>query len=115
MASHRAFVKYLSHPALAGVFVGDRRLVTFYPETGWIMDRVPLLRFHLDSGHAKLKRGHDHWDEYLHRLGPKLRPVHLAENDGTADQHLPRVQPQPPPTWPENAPPLPGERLTVQW
>jgi sugar phosphate isomerase/epimerase len=54
-----------------------------------IMERVPLLRFHLDSGHAKLERGYDRWEEYLDRLGPKLRHVHLSENDGTADQHLP--------------------------
>jgi sugar phosphate isomerase/epimerase len=54
-----------------------------------IMERVPLLRFHLDSGHAKLERNHDRWDEYLDKLGPKLRHVHLSENDGTADQHLP--------------------------
>src|SRR5262249_55947690 len=30
-----------------------------------IMEKVPLLRFHLDSGHAKLERGYDRWDEYL--------------------------------------------------
>src|SRR5262249_40434658 len=28
-----------------------------------IMERVPLLRFHLDSGHAKLERGYDRWEE----------------------------------------------------
>jgi len=54
-----------------------------------IMERVPLLRFHLDSGHAKLERGYDRWEEYLERLGHKLLHVHLSENDGTADQHLP--------------------------
>jgi sugar phosphate isomerase/epimerase len=54
-----------------------------------IMERVPLLRFHLDSGHAKLERGHDRWGEYLEQLGHKLLHVHLSENDGTADQHLP--------------------------
>jgi sugar phosphate isomerase/epimerase len=56
---------------------------------GAIMERVPLLRFHLDSGHAKLERGYDRWDEYLARLGARLLHVHLSENDGTADQHLP--------------------------
>jgi sugar phosphate isomerase/epimerase len=54
-----------------------------------ILTRVPSLRFHLDSGHAKLERGYDRWREYLDRLGPKLVHVHLSENDGTADQHLP--------------------------
>ena len=54
-----------------------------------ILERVPLLRFHLDSGHAKLERSYDRWDEYLVRLGAKLRHVHLSENDGTEDQHLP--------------------------
>jgi sugar phosphate isomerase/epimerase len=54
-----------------------------------IMEKVPLLRFHLDSGHAKLERSHDRWDDYLDRLGNKLLHVHLSENDGTADQHLP--------------------------
>ena len=54
-----------------------------------ILQQVPLLRFHLDSGHAKLERDYDRWDEYLDRLGEKLLHVHLSENDGTADQHLP--------------------------
>jgi len=54
-----------------------------------ILEGVPLLRFHLDSGHAKLERGYDRWDEYIDRLGPKLAHVHLSDNDGTSDQHLP--------------------------
>lgn len=54
-----------------------------------IMWRVPLLRFHLDSGHAKLESRHDRFGNYLDRLGDKLLHVHLSDNDGTADQHLP--------------------------
>lgn len=54
-----------------------------------IMEKVPLLRFHLDSGHAKLERSFDRWKEYLDRLGHRLLHVHLSENDGMADQHLP--------------------------
>ncbi len=41
------------------------------------------------SGHAKLERGYDRWEEYLAMLGKKLLHVHLSENDGSADQHLP--------------------------
>ncbi len=27
-----------------------------------VLENVPQLRFHLDSGHAKLERGHDRWN-----------------------------------------------------
>lgn len=68
-----------------------------------IMERVPSLRFHLDSGHAKLERSYDRWDEYLSRLGNKLLHVHLSENDGTADQHLPLgASPRSTTNWPEH-------------
>lgn len=40
----------------------------------------------LDSGHTKVGRHYDHWDEYLDRLGDKLLHVHLSDNDGSEDQ-----------------------------
>jgi sugar phosphate isomerase/epimerase len=68
-----------------------------------IMEKVPLLPFHLDSGHAKLERGYDRWDEYLDRLGHKLLHVHLSENDSTADQHLPLgAAPRSTTDWPQH-------------
>lgn len=72
-----------------------------------IMERVPLLRFHLDSGHAKLERSHDRWNVNLSRLGHKLLHVHLSDNDGTADQHLPLgASPRSSTSWPGNIRPL---------
>ena len=68
-----------------------------------LLEAVPLLRFHLDSGHAKLERGHDRWDEYIDRLGPKLAHVHLSDNDGTSDQHLPLgAAPRSTTDWPDH-------------
>jgi sugar phosphate isomerase/epimerase len=66
-----------------------------------IMQQVPRLGFHLDSGHARLEHGRDGWRDYLQRLGHKLLHVHLSENDGTADQHLPLgAAPRNPIDWP---------------
>lgn len=54
-----------------------------------ILKEVPLLGLHLDSGHAKLEVPSDRFERYLKKLGHRLVHVHLSDNDGTADQHLP--------------------------
>jgi len=54
-----------------------------------LLNALPNLGFHLDSGHAQLERKGDLWYEYLERFGARLCHVHLSENDGTSDQHLP--------------------------
>ena len=80
-------------------FAGDNQLEMIED----ILEGLPLLRFHLDSGHAKLERGHDRWSEYIDRLGPKLAHVHLSDNDGTADQHLPLgAAPRSTTNWPKH-------------
>lgn len=68
-----------------------------------VLERVPGLGFHLDSGHAKLERDYDRWDEYLDRLGGRLLHAHLSDNNGTADQHLPLgAVPRSATDWPEH-------------
>jgi len=54
-----------------------------------LLECVPDLGFHLDSGHAKLEGMGDRWAEYLDEFRDKLMHVHLSENDGSSDQHLP--------------------------
>jgi sugar phosphate isomerase/epimerase len=56
---------------------------------GSILRAIPSLRFHLDSAHAKLEGNYNHFDSYLSKLGSKMVHVHLSENDGSGDQHLP--------------------------
>lgn len=54
-----------------------------------IMERVPTLRLQLSSSHANLEPGLDHFDEYLKRFGRRLMHIHLSDNEGTGNQHLP--------------------------
>jgi sugar phosphate isomerase/epimerase len=54
-----------------------------------LLDAMPSLGFHLDSGHTQLEGKGDLWHDYLERFGSRLCHVHLSENDGTSDQHLP--------------------------
>ena len=54
-----------------------------------ILEAVPGLGFHLDSGHTQVEGGSDMFVTYLERFGGRLMHVHLSENDGSRDQHLP--------------------------
>jgi sugar phosphate isomerase/epimerase len=54
-----------------------------------ILDALPSLGFHLDAGHTQVEGGSDLFQDYLERLSPRLMHVHLSENDGRYDQHLP--------------------------
>jgi sugar phosphate isomerase/epimerase len=66
-----------------------------------ILEALPGLGFHLDSGHTQVEGGTDFFEAYLERLGGRLRHVHLSENDGRRDQHLPLgAVPRPEIDWP---------------
>ncbi len=54
-----------------------------------ILEAIPALGFQLDSGHTQVEGGDDMFDTYLEQLGHRLMHVHLSENDGSRDQHLP--------------------------
>ncbi len=54
-----------------------------------ILEALPELGFHLDAGHTNVEGGMGLYDTYVERLGRRLKHVHLSENDGSADQHLP--------------------------
>lgn len=54
-----------------------------------VMTAVPELGLHLDIGHTIVEGGEGMLGKYLQALGSRLRHVHLSENDGSGDQHLP--------------------------
>ncbi len=56
---------------------------------GQILESIPGLGFHLDAGHTTVEGGVGLYDVYVDRFARRLMHVHLSENDGTYDQHLP--------------------------
>jgi sugar phosphate isomerase/epimerase len=57
-----------------------------------ILDAAPLLGFHLDVGHAHLNRRPtepNRTDELLAAFAARLRHVHVSDNFGVDDLHLP--------------------------
>lgn len=55
-----------------------------------IFDKVPNLGFHLDIGHANLSDGAgNRTKEFVKRYGKRLMHVHISDNRGERDEHLP--------------------------
>ena len=52
-----------------------------------VMEKVPGLALHLDVGHANM--GQDPPAAFCRKLGGAIRHVHLSDNRGDGDQHMP--------------------------
>ncbi len=68
--------------------------ITAWPQQFAILDalfqRVPSLGFHLDVGHANLAGGEPNkTGEFVRRYGRRLKHVHLSDNRGGHDEHMP--------------------------
>jgi len=60
-----------------------------FKDIKYIVDRVPGLGFHLDVGHAFITGGNKCIREFIRRLGGRLEHVHVHDNHGLSDEHLP--------------------------
>jgi sugar phosphate isomerase/epimerase len=58
-------------------------------QLGDLLDPLPDLGLHLDVGHANLRVAANTTEPILARFGGRLRHVHLHDNNGEADLHLP--------------------------
>ncbi|MCC9078230.1 sugar phosphate isomerase/epimerase [Litorilinea aerophila] len=54
-----------------------------------IFSRVPDLGLTYDIGHGNVETARSMTRDYLFALADRLRHVHLSDNDGSADDHLP--------------------------
>ncbi len=54
-----------------------------------IFFRLPQLKLTFDIGHGNVKTARSMTRDYLFALNDRLAHVHLSDNDGTADDHLP--------------------------
>lgn len=54
-----------------------------------LFDKFPNLFFHLDVGHANLRKGENRTKEFLERYGSRLLHIHFSDNKGERDDHLP--------------------------
>ena len=54
-----------------------------------VINSVPKLRLHLDVAHAYIENGMKGVQQYLDTFGDKLVHVHLHDNHGKQDEHLP--------------------------
>lgn len=68
--------------------------ITAWPWQFRVLDtlfrRVPSLGFHLDVGHANLSGGEGNkTGEFVKRYGKRLKHVHLSDNRGGHDEHMP--------------------------
>lgn len=54
-----------------------------------LLDPMPELGLHLDIGHCNIQVSSNTTGPILQRFGDRLRHLHLHDNDGRGDQHLP--------------------------
>jgi sugar phosphate isomerase/epimerase len=54
-----------------------------------VMTRVPELQFHLDVGHAFIENRMNGIRSYIDAFADKLVHIHIHDNHGTEDEHLP--------------------------
>ena len=54
-----------------------------------VMESVPQLSCHLDVAHAFIEGGMGRIEAYLKRFSPRLIHIHIHDNHGELDEHLP--------------------------
>jgi sugar phosphate isomerase/epimerase len=67
----------------------DKGEITDLVDFKYIIDRVPGLKVHLDIGHAYISGNMKGVDAFIRTFKGKLSHIHLHDNHGVSDEHLP--------------------------
>jgi sugar phosphate isomerase/epimerase len=67
----------------------DKGEITDLVDFKYIINRVPGLKVHLDVGHAFIYGGMKGVEAYIRTFKGRLAHIHLHDNHGEADEHLP--------------------------
>ncbi|MBU5537135.1 MAG: sugar phosphate isomerase/epimerase family protein [Candidatus Aenigmatarchaeota archaeon] len=66
-----------------------KREILGIKEYKFVVDSVPKLKVHLDVGHAFVENGLKGIRDYLFTFRNKLEHIHIHDNQGEEDEHLP--------------------------
>lgn len=66
-----------------------KRYVVGIKEYKFVIDSVPKLKVHVDLGHAFIENGMNGLKNYLTTFKDRLEHVHIHDNHGEEDEHLP--------------------------
>lgn len=92
--SLREIVNYASSKKII-VFLENtpnKKLDVSIKDYKYVIDSVPKLKVHLDIGHAFVENGMKGIKEYIFTFKNKLEHIHIHDNHGEGDQHLPLDQ-----------------------
>ena len=67
------------------------------PQLRQLFEQLPQLGLHLDIAHAFIEGGSKQIQQYLQSFASRLTHVHISENNGEKDEHLPLGYYQQPP------------------
>lgn len=91
ITSLREVVNYANSKKLTVILENSpiKKSVVGIKEYKFVIDNVPSLKLHLDIAHAFIENGMTGIKEYILIFKDKLEHIHISDNHGKEDEHLP--------------------------
>lgn len=91
IASLREVVNYAGSKKMTVMLENSptKRSVIGIKEYKFVLDSVDKLKAHIDIGHAFVENGMKGIKEYLFTFKSKIKHIHISDNNGERDDHIP--------------------------